>query len=210
MDYSWLIIFIIISVVSSILSKRKEKQEEERRAREQAGQKPTVTPPAKPSPAAGPPPVAPGPFGPMWKPAPARPAEPPKPPPPVLEERKVEEDMLPEVPQRPLFQEMRRELEQRQAKEVEQPLPPPVFRPVEIATPRVAAASDSARERAIPAGVGESLANRLVAETPRKADAHAAPKRTLTRSTLRQAVIMSELINKPLAIRRQDDSWEAV
>jgi hypothetical protein len=155
--------------------------------------------------------VAPGPFPPIWKPAPPKQAAPVKPPPRVAEEPKFEEeDPQLDVPARPLFQEMRQELEQRQAREAERPLPPPVFRPLETVTLRAETAPGSTHESAIPAGVGESLAHRLVAETPKRTDTHGAPRRTLTRSTLRQVVIMSELINKPLAIRRQDDSWESV
>jgi len=198
-DFSWLIIFIIISIASTLLSRRKEKREAERRAREQAGK------PPKPSPAAGPPPVAPGPFGPLWKPAP--PESPPRPQ-PVPTAATGEEDAekehpepQPVVPARPLFREMQRELDERAGKTVAVPRPEPVFVPEDWkretgprTVQKVFAVDEDPHE-------GESYSRRVVADAAPSAPVHRAKRPRISRGELKRAVVMAEILDKPLALR---------
>lgn len=199
MDFSWLIIFIIISIASTLLSKRKEKQEAERRAREQAGK------PPKPSPATGPPPVAPGPFGPLWKPAPPEPPSRPQPVPAMATDEEDAEKERPEpqpvVPARPLFKEMQRELDERAAKTASVPSQEPVFVPENWkreAQPRPVQKMFAAD---IDAHEGESFSRRVVADVAPSAPVHRAKRFGIGRGDLKRAVVMAEILDKPVALR---------
>jgi len=198
-DFSWLIIFIIISIASTLLSKRKEKQEAERRAREQAAK------PPKPSPAAGPPPVAPGPFGPLWKPAPPESPRRQQPVPATPTDEEGAEEEIPEpqpvVPARPLFREMQRELDERAAKAASVLRPEPVFVPEDrkreagpLPVQKVFAAGTDPHE-------GESFSRRVVADAAPSAPVHRARRFGIGRGELKRAVVMAEILDKPLALR---------
>lgn len=228
MDYTWIILFILISIVSAVLSKRKEKRDEAKRqpgraeTEERGERRPTV--------GTGPP-VAPGPFGPVLRPKPSRL---PEPKPATVQQRKPEPAAEASAPpaERPkaggaLFEEMRTELEQRTREETapeEEPAPEPQpeawtepewKRPEPVAPPhRLPPPGPMAPAQPVrPAPVREELTttHRAVRQVGVREPARGVRKVgwvNCGRRSLRRAFVMAEILNKPVGMRFERQPWD--
>lgn len=226
MDYTWLILFILISVVSSILSRRKEKAKGEAAGPQQDTSMPEGRGERKPRPAGTGPPVAPGPFGPVLRPKPSRLPEPK--PAPVSERRAPPDTRQPVLPTertgtgRTLFDDMRADLERREREKASrddrwEQRPEPEWQPLrpmpsEIAPKPAPSAplTPPAVPRLQPEGV--SSTQRIVADalaTPRAERQGARRALQFDSNSVRQALIMAEIVGKPVGMRFQHDPWDS-
>jgi len=209
MDYTWLILFILIGIVSSILSKRREKGEAARRQKQQGGADAAGrAQERKPAPASPGPPVAPGPFGPVFRP---KPLPEPKPAPTATErpEQRQEPSVAPS-PKRPIFEEMRADLERKKSAQV----PEISAEPEAPRRERKPAAAAERPPTPIPQPVmeGVSVTRRTVSDVA--GPALVRRRRSvagwgLDRAGLRRAFIMSEILGKPVSMRLGEEPWDS-
>ena len=217
MDLTWLILLAVIAAVSSVMSKRAEQQAKKKA--EEAGEEPAKRRTTASTPRSPGPPVAPGPFGggtrERSRPAP-RPAQRTAPTRPPAPERQPDPSVK-RADGREVFQRMRRQLEQRR-REVDadyapkHPRMPASDAPERAATADKVATAPVARETQTeptpPPRAGESTTQRIVADAAVAEVRKRSRRFALNGDTLRRAVIMKEILDRPVALRDRVGGWD--
>lgn len=218
MDFTWLILFALIAIVSAILSKRKEREEAAKRQRQQGCTEAEGREEERPMPTGAGPPVAPGPFGPVLKRKPPRLPEP-KPAP----ERKAQRTATPlpstserrEAPRSP-FEEMRADLERRERDQA------PVSEP-RAAQPESGARSERTPVRPVllpsemlpkpprpqPGVEPVRAVHRMVQDASVARPPARARRLRFDHTSVRQALVMSEILGKPVSMRFERHPWDS-
>ncbi len=203
MDFTWLVLFLVIAIVSSVMSKRAEQQAKQKRAQEDKDDNRTTRPTAPRSPGQ---PAAPGPFG-----APHRVPRPP--PPPPREDDDEDDDLFGRIRrdlEAQLHEDEDREQREREEAERERARKQALEEEQRRLTESIAAKSRAAarvlqeteptfqridydRSLSEPAVVQGRKRQRI---TPR------------TKAELRRAIVMKEILDKPKALRDERDPME--
>jgi len=202
MDFTWLVLFLIIAIVSSIMSKRAEQQAKQKRTQEGKDDSRTTRRATPRSPG---PPVAPGPFG--------APRRAPSPPPPPLEDDEEDDDLFGRIRreleaqlrqdedrERRKREEAERERARKQALEQEQRRLSESIAAKSRAAARVLKETEPTFQRI---EYDRSLSEPAVVQ--RRKRQRITPR---TRAELRRAIVMKEILDKPKALRDERDPME--